>query len=202
MRTLAANARGHIFAGTNGGGVFRSIDSGDNWTQVKSGMASTIVYALALDPVTRGGYLFAGTFYGIVYRTVESTTVVRESESAYEVPSSFSLAQNYPNPIWRAATVGGRNAATMIAYELPYAVEVQLAIFDVTGRRVCTLVQQRQQAGRHVVAWDGRNERGEALASGLYIYQLRAVPSTSSASTSSAATGKAFVQARYLTLVR
>ncbi|MDZ7362990.1 MAG: T9SS type A sorting domain-containing protein [candidate division KSB1 bacterium] len=79
------------------------------------------------------------------------------------MPLSFELARNYPNPF---------NPSTMTKYELPQQVEVKLVIFDVLGRRVRTLVNQRQPAGRYTLTWDGRNEQGQVLASGVYIYQL------------------------------
>ncbi len=111
-------------------------------------------------------------------------------ESPVIAATNYSLGQNYPNPFRSAAASSapsGGNFSTTIKYDLPQAVEVQLAIFDLTGRRVRTLVQQKQQAGRYEIAWDGRNEQGETLASGVYIYQLHA---------------GTFVQARRMALVR
>jgi flagellar hook assembly protein FlgD len=51
---------------------------------------------------------------------------------------------------------------------------VKLVIFDMIGRQLRMLVNQKQQAGRYLIMWDGRNEQGQALASGVYIYQLHA----------------------------
>jgi ligand-binding sensor domain-containing protein len=95
-----------------------------------------------------------------------------------EVPSSFELGANHPNPF---------NPSTTITYALPRAVEVKLVIFDLMGRRVRTLVEQTQPAGRYAVIWDGRNEHGEPVASGTFIYQLHA---------------GSFVQNRKMALVR
>lgn len=88
------------------------------------------------------------------------------------------LEPNKPNPF---------NPSTTIKYALPQEVEVKLLIFDMLGRRVRTLVDQRQPAGRYAITWDGRNEQGEAIASGVYIYQLRV---------------GSFVQTRRMALVR
>lgn len=52
-------------------------------------------------------------------------------------------------------------------------VEVKLVINDLLGRHVRTLVDQRQQAGRYVVTWDSGNERGQLVANGTFLYQLR-----------------------------
>lgn len=94
------------------------------------------------------------------------------------LPEEFQINQNYPNPF---------NPSTTIYYALPQASEVELMIFDVMGRRVRTLMDRRQQAGRYAVTWDGRNEHGEVIASGVYLYQLRA---------------GTFVQTRRMTLMR
>lgn len=174
---LVLNAQGHIFAGTQKGGVLRSTDNGVTWSAFNSGLPATSVTALAAN--VRGA-MFAGTSGNGVFSS-QSTTSIKESGS--EIPTAFKLAQNYPNPF---------NPSTMIKYELPQAGEVQLTIYDLNGQRVRTLVQQQQPAGQYEVIWDGRNEEGEAVASGLYNYQLRAMPST----------GSGFVQARRMALVR
>jgi hypothetical protein len=75
------------------------------------------------------------------------------------------LQQNYPNPF---------NPSTRITYEVEDGARgtVNLAIYDVTGARVRTLVDGPAGAGVHAVTWDGRNERGEAVGSGVYFYRL------------------------------
>ena len=79
-------------------------------------------------------------------------------------PDAFALAQNYPNPF---------NAETVIGYTLARAVEVELNIYNLSGQRVASLVRGFAQAGAYKIAWDGRDDRGRALASGMYIYRLR-----------------------------
>jgi flagellar hook assembly protein FlgD len=75
------------------------------------------------------------------------------------------LEQNYPNPF---------NPKTTIAFSLPTAGKITLEIFDVLGRKVRTLLQDYLPAGDYQAAWDGRNDFGQTLSSGVYIYQLRA----------------------------
>lgn len=77
-------------------------------------------------------------------------------------PTSFSLAQNYPNPF---------NPTTTVGYQLPEASDVKLEIFDVLGRSVVTLVNQRQNAGAYSVTL---NASAYNLSSGMYFYKLRA----------------------------
>jgi hypothetical protein len=88
-----------------------------------------------------------------------------ESERNAQAPETFVLYANSPNPF---------NPATTISYDLPEPTEITLAIFDALGQLVRTLVDQRQPAGRHFIIWDGRDERGQRVASGVFIYQLRA----------------------------
>ena len=82
-----------------------------------------------------------------------------------QLPRDFQLSQNYPNPF---------NLVTHINYALPQASEVRIDIYDLLGRRVKSLDLGRQSAGYKTVAWDGRNERGEVVASGVYFYRLKA----------------------------
>jgi hypothetical protein len=75
-------------------------------------------------------------------------------------PAVFSLRQNYPNPF---------NPSTTIAYQIPSAGRVMLSVYDLLGRVVATLVDERKDAGSYTVRFDGR-----ALSSGVYIYRLTA----------------------------
>jgi hypothetical protein len=81
-------------------------------------------------------------------------------------PLAFVLEPSYPNPF---------RAATRIDYSLPASTPVELAIYDVNGRVVRTLVSvERQPAGVYQVEWDGRNQAGLPVASGMYFYRLQA----------------------------
>ncbi|MCK4545949.1 MAG: VCBS repeat-containing protein [Candidatus Eisenbacteria sp.] len=77
---------------------------------------------------------------------------------------SAGLDQNYPNPF---------NPQTIIAYRVGSAEEVELAVYDVSGRLVTTLVSERQRPGVYRVRWDGENAHGASAASGVYFYRLR-----------------------------
>ncbi|MGH7492163.1 MAG: choice-of-anchor B family protein [bacterium] len=82
-----------------------------------------------------------------------------------EMPISFALAQNYPNPF---------NPETEIVYELPRAMTVEISVFNLMGIRIRDLINMKQKAGRHQVLWDGRNDLGREMSSGLYFYRMRA----------------------------
>jgi choice-of-anchor B domain-containing protein len=77
--------------------------------------------------------------------------------------SSVVSMRNYPNPF---------NPSTTISYELTTSGQVTLVVFDVGGRRIRTLVNETQQAGRHVAAWDGTDSDGGRIASGVYLCRL------------------------------
>jgi len=91
--------------------------------------------------------------------TLPTDTVVGE-ERDIRVPSTYSLAQNVPNPF---------NPSTTIAYDLPQAADVIVTLYTITGQQVKVLTDGYQQAGHHTVHFDGSR-----LATGVYLYRLEA----------------------------
>ncbi len=81
------------------------------------------------------------------------------------LPTKFDVAQNYPNPF---------NPSTQINYQLPEASHVTIQIYDIRGNLVRVLEDGRKQAGYHSVIWDGRNDSGIQVSSGVYIYKVKA----------------------------
>jgi len=79
-------------------------------------------------------------------------------------PESYSLSQNYPNPF---------NANTQISFALPKSGKTRLEIFNILGQKVNTLADEYMTAGYKIVNWDGRDERGMEVPSGIYFYRLR-----------------------------
>lgn len=78
-------------------------------------------------------------------------------------PAVFDLEQNKPNPF---------NPSTTIAFQLPEAGKVTLSIYNILGQEVQRLVNDFRDAGRHTVVWNGKDELGRQVASGLYVYRL------------------------------
>jgi hypothetical protein len=144
----------NIFAGTNRG-VFVSTNSGLNWTDVNSGLVNLNVQSLAIG----GGYLFAGTGGGVWRRPLSDFPLGVEDNYGH-LPSAFRLFQNYPNPF---------NPSTTISYQLSVVSRVSLKVYDVLGREVETLVNERQTAGTHAVKFNATN-----LPSGVYFCRLQA----------------------------
>jgi hypothetical protein len=84
------------------------------------------------------------------------------------LPKAFALAQNYPNPF---------NPSTTISYSIPETsnqVGVKLSVFNIRGQLVRTLVDQTQGAGTYNVNWDGTDDRGRQIGSGVYFYRIQA----------------------------
>ena len=92
VRSLAINAGGHIFAASDGGGVFRSTDNGDHWTQ--TGLTNTYVLSLAINS---SGHIFAGTFGGLFRSTDNGDNWTRGQYRFGKFNCSFSCHQR-----WRA----------------------------------------------------------------------------------------------------
>jgi hypothetical protein len=81
------------------------------------------------------------------------------------LPIEFALDQNYPNPF---------NPSTTIRFALPSDATVRLSVYDILGREVRSLVNSEMAAGYHQMAWDGKNNKGTNVASGMYIYRIEA----------------------------
>ncbi len=179
-----------IYFGSTCGTLSRSTDGGCTWTTVSNSLD------VVEDLVASGGNLFAGTFNHGLYRVTtsnDSVTLIDDHqvtcltlsntdliEGTYnsgvwrcplsqivsvhsrtaQAPGSFLLRQNYPNPF---------NPSTAIGYQLPGNAFVVLRVFDVLGRKVKTLVNERQIAGKHSVTFDA-----SGLPSGVYFYRLEA----------------------------
>jgi len=96
---------------------------------------------------------------------VACPTDVKEEEWDQEnIPISFSLKQNYPNPF---------NPQTIIEYELAGDCEVEIAVYNILGQKVRTLVKEFQKPGQHRVEWDSKDEKGEDVSSGIYFYRIK-----------------------------
>lgn len=108
----------------------------------------------------QSGSALAGFWY-----TEQSFTSAVEAGNQ-NLPAEFRLEQNYPNPF---------NPTTTIVFCLPKTSQVHLEIYNVSGERICPLIQGRTyEAGRWEATWDGRDSRGNPVSSGFYIYRITA----------------------------
>ena len=92
-----------------------------------------------------------------------SSAVTSVDGFGHFIPATFMVNQNYPNPF---------NPSTRISYYLPNASNVKILIYDMLGREVKSLVNDYQTQGTHDVMWNGDNNFGGKVASGVYIYRV------------------------------
>jgi len=98
---------------------------------------------------------------------VDAALGIGNSPPSASLPKAFSISQNYPNPF---------NPSTTIDYEIPEgeSVPARLRIFDIRGHLIRTLEDTEKTAGRYSVHWDGKNNKGEQVGSGVYLYRIEA----------------------------
>lgn len=155
-------------------GILQLRDESDNFLSQKYFMFdSSVVQALA--PL-RIGYA-AGTahyegkldninIYNYPHAQLipkDSTTTAIDNESDIKIPGRYSLSQNYPNPF---------NPSTEIIFSIAKHEKVSLTVYDVLGRKVITLVDDDLFPDEHKIVWNGKDDSGKSVASGIYMYQL------------------------------
>lgn len=114
---------------------------------------------------TTQGWIIGKMFFGYdTIRVIGEGSPKIVADGSENIPDEFVLCQNYPNPF---------NPETDIAFALPEDAKVSIVIFNVLGQRVRTLINAHKMAGRHVVHWDGRNDSGKLVSSGIYFYRLK-----------------------------
>ncbi|GAB4343212.1 MAG: hypothetical protein Kow0037_31170 [Calditrichia bacterium] len=86
---------------------------------------------------------------------------------ADNLPFTYRVSANYPNPF---------NPTTTIKFQIPETQHVRLTVYNMLGQKVKTLVNSRMEAGYHRVEWDGQNEVGQSVASGIYFYRFQSGP--------------------------
>jgi len=144
---------GTIIAGTSKDGIFYTTNQGLNWSNINQGLDNFDIYTLCFD----NQYLYAGSYGRSVWRRPLSQ-LVYISHLNNKIPFSFSLLQNYPNPF---------NPSTVIRFQLSVVGNILLKLYDVRGREIQTLVNERLQPGTYEVSFDGSQ-----LTSGVYFYKI------------------------------
>ena len=128
---------------------------------IAGGRATSLNYKIH-GTLGQAGGVSSGTNFRLTTGIITAITF-EESNELSSVPESFDLSQNYPNPF---------NPATVINYAIPQATEVTIVIYDLLGREVIRWEGNKIGAGYHSIRWDGRNQRGVQVSSGVYIYRI------------------------------
>lgn len=119
---------------------------------------------MGASPVFESGGHF-GDVLTVVNPLSASSTGIIENSSENQIPDDFDLLSNYPNPF---------NPTTTIRYHLPVGIQTHIIIYDTMGQEIRTLVNNTEQAGRHAIQWDGRDESGVPVSTGNYIVRIEA----------------------------
>jgi hypothetical protein len=130
-------------------------------SQIVNSLAPNKVYYWRVRSVNAKGQTSA--YSSIGQFSLKSITAV--SKNGGDIPKTFAVSQNYPNPF---------NPSTLINYALPKSSLVTIKIYNILGQEVKTLINSELQAGYYTVQWNGDNNYGHSVASGIYIYRVSA----------------------------
>jgi len=139
--------------------LYKSTDEGLNWHLQNTGVSDNLIGLYFINRDTG----FAVGLNRVIIKTTNGGEPLGIQPISSEVPNHFSLSQNYPNPF---------NPVTKIKFDIPPSkgargMTAQLIIYDILGREIATLVNQRLNPGSYEVQWDGIN-----YPSGVYFYRL------------------------------
>jgi photosystem II stability/assembly factor-like uncharacterized protein len=142
-----------LFAATDSG-VYRSANEGYTWADVSGNLRDSLgVTAMAVY----GNQFYAGHRMKGIYKT-PINTLVNTKETSSEIPMSFKLEQNFPNPF---------NPITEISYSLPVKAFTTIKVYDLLGQEVISLINENKEAGTYSLQFDG-----SSLSSGVYFYKI------------------------------
>jgi hypothetical protein len=170
----------HLFAGTSAGGVYLSTNTGAGWVEVNEGLTNLDVRSLATAPNGADGTnLYVGTWGGGIWKRPLSEMITSVPLPSLVHPAPFNLSQNYPNPFnpvtriqYTVAGAGGSGLGTSKTGDGAWGMGssvVSLIVYDLLGREVAVLVNEKKALGSYEVTFDGSN-----LASGVYFYRMTA----------------------------
>jgi len=157
---------GGKFLETNGQGVFRSSDSGNTWEPVNDHLSSPFVLTLKTDPQLPNR-IYAGTMGRGLFQADDEAGIDRIRPTIVQPESYFLM--NHPNPF---------NDGTTIAYHVPVADHVIIQIYNISGQPVALLENAPKIHGNYSIRWNGRDDAGNPVTSGLYLCTLSTGPLT------------------------
>ncbi len=140
--------------------IYKSINNGLNWEKQISGEENLRFVSFITNQ--NGNFGWSVGENGSIQKYEHEITHINIDKKA-EIPNQFSLQQNYPNPF---------NPITTIQYSLTNGTNVTLNIFNTLGQTVKSINSGFQQAGSYQFVWDGTNNEGDQINSGVYLYQI------------------------------
>ncbi|MGB2805555.1 MAG: VWA domain-containing protein [Candidatus Zixiibacteriota bacterium] len=148
----------------NSGDFDQPVLTPTDWTMLN--VHTTVATNLGMYTLTITGKEIGGSVEHdvVIFLEVQEPTDVEDPTDNPNAPKSFALFQNQPNPF---------NPETNISFALPVRTHASLTIYNIEGKKVRTLASREMDVGTHAVHWNGRDEAGNPVASGIYFYRLK-----------------------------
>jgi hypothetical protein len=137
----------------NGGAVFKTTNGGNNWVNCLGNYVVQSFYKVFFTDANTGWVVGSD---GAILKTINGGVYVKNIST--EIPSGYTLSQNYPNPF---------NPTTNIKFAIPKNELVTMKVYDILGREVITLVNEKLNSGTYTVDWNASE-----YPSGIYFYKL------------------------------
>jgi len=160
LNALSVNKRGDIFVSA-GQDIYLSMNDGVSWIDAGSGITNNAyINNFVFDNLN---YIYGLNYYYGIFKSAQPTiTGISTNLSNSEIPDSYSLSQNFPNPF---------NPSTVINYHIPVSGKVKLKVTDISGKEVAMLVNEFQSKGDYKAEFNSYNNN-ISLSSGIYFYTL------------------------------
>jgi hypothetical protein len=140
------------------------VDVDTNYTQLQFQSAYNLFFVEDDGSMGMHNFKFVRNLLKVTYDTLSGGTVgLFDEADNFTLAKGYVLEQNYPNPF---------NPTTTINFKLPKREKVRLVIYDVLGKSIRTLVSSPMTAGSHSMEWDGKDQLGQTVSTGVYIYRL------------------------------
>jgi hypothetical protein len=143
----------------------------EEWNQIYNYGIATADYAESIQQTTDGGYIIGGRTYNFTTYDSDVWLIRLGSEVSIEdnvlsnKDNEYHLHQNCPNPF---------NPTTTISFSIPTECKVELTIYNIRGQKTKILINESFESGTHSAIWNGTDDTGKAVSSGIYLYQMKA----------------------------
>ena len=101
------------------------------------------------------------------------TTTGIKINNRSNLPQNFKLLQNYPNPFSSSTVICYHSTKQTVDLRLSAVSQVELVIYNSLGQKVKILIDEKKPAGKQSIVWNGKNELGDTVSSGIYFYRLK-----------------------------
>jgi photosystem II stability/assembly factor-like uncharacterized protein len=161
VKSIVQNSQDDIFVCTSRE-VYQYNREYKNWEKISSGLSGAELRTLT---VSEDDYLYLAYRKNTIARSVHPTVTDIGNPKEGLIATDFYLGTNYPNPF---------NPSTTISFQINQQENISLDIYDIRGQHICTLLKTNRRPGRYETQWDGRDDAGKPVASGIYIFRLTA----------------------------